>query len=89
MTVPPGAPVARAGHARMDHDRPAELLGAGREVERVQSLHVGGRAAAHLLGRRDDVERVRSLGSITGVPVIPISFGMSPRLARIGRPGPA
>ncbi len=56
-----GGAVAAAGHARLDHDRAAELLGAGAEVERVQALHVAGRAAAHFLGLRNDVDRAGCL----------------------------
>ena len=59
--APARRPRSCAGHARLDHDRAAELLGAGRDVERVQSLDVVGRSAGRLLRLRDDVDRVRAL----------------------------
>ena len=64
------------GDVRVDDDRAAGLLGAGRKVQRVKPVNVPGRSAADLLRRRDEVD-VLVDGSITGVPVIPISFGMS------------
>ena len=33
--------IAGSRHARLDHNGPAELLRAGRNIERVQPLHVG------------------------------------------------
>ena len=38
--LPPLTTRAGPGHAGLNQHRPAELLGAGRDVERVQPLHV-------------------------------------------------
>ena len=54
-------------------DRPAELFRARRDVECVQTLPIGG----PFLRLGNDVQACWSHGSITGVPVMPISGAMS------------
>ena len=73
-TVPPDVPPPVARHAGLYQHRPAELLGTGRDVERVQALAIG-RAASPWSWPPHTTCCVA--GSITGVPVIPISGAMS------------
>src|SRR5262249_29696048 len=51
----PGRAVSGPGHARLNDDGTAQLLGTGPQVESMKPLHVAGLAAADFHGRRDDV----------------------------------
>ena len=71
-----GSSITGSVTARLNDDRAAKLLGAGSDVQRVQALHVLGGSAGDFLGCRDDIQGPG--GRIDGgVPVMPISLGMS------------
>ena len=48
---------APAGDGRLDQNRPAEFLGPGRDVERVEGVGVHGTSGGDRLGLGGDVER--------------------------------